>query len=150
MNEYVLDANIIFSSLLSGKQFYRKLFDKFIFYTPDYALNEIQNYQEQIIKKTKLEKRDLQEFTLFIFSKLIVTPEFFISTESRQKAYDLCKEIDHKDIIYVALAIELNCVLITRDKPLHNGLIQRGYPEVLLFDDFISQVNKKIDLFELQ
>jgi len=150
MKEYVLDANIIFSGLLSGKNLYRKIFENFIFYTPDFALNEIQNYQEQILKKTKLNKIELQEFTLFIFSKLIVAPEFYISNESRQKAYNLCKDIDIKDVIYVALSIELKCPLITRDKPLYNGLIAQGYTNILLFDNFISQLSNDTDLFKLE
>ena len=150
MKEYVLDANIIFSGLLSGKNLYRKIFENFIFYTPDFALNEIKNYQEKIIKKTKLNKLELQEFTLFIFSKLIVAPEFYITTASRQKAYNLCKEIDIKDIVYVALSIELNCPLITRDKPLYNGLIAQGFLNIILFDNFISQLSKDSDLFKLE
>lgn len=150
MKDYVLDVNIIFSSLLSGKQLYRRLFENFIFYTPDFALNEIKNYQEQILKKTKLNKNDLQEFTLFIFSHLIVAPEFYISTDSRQKAYDLCKDIDLKDIIYVALSIELRCPLITRDKPLYNGLIQQGFTDIILFNDFILKMSKDTDLFKLE
>jgi hypothetical protein len=55
-----------------------------------------------------------------------------------------------KDIIYVALSIELGCPLITRDKPLFNGLIQRGYTDVIIFDDFISTINKETDLFKLE
>ena len=149
MKEYVLDANIIFSSLISGKQLYRKLFENFIFYTPDFALNEIQKYQERLLIKTKLNKHDLQEFTLFIFSKLIVALEFYISIESRQKAYDLCKDIDLKDIIYVALSIEVQCPLITRDKPLYDGLIKQGFKNVISFDNFINQVNKENNLFKL-
>jgi len=149
MKDYVIDANIIFSSLLSGKRFYRKLFESYIFYTPDFALNEIQNYQDVILKKTKLNKEQLQEFTLFIFAKLIVAPEFYITNESRQKAYDLCIDIDLKDIIYVALSIELRCPLITRDKLLYNGLIQKGYTNLILFNDFLSEVNKDTDMFQL-
>jgi predicted nucleic acid-binding protein len=150
MKNFVLDANIIFSSLLSGKQFYRKLFENYEFYTPDFALNEIQNYQEQILKKTKLNKQDLQEFTLFIFSKLVVVPEFYISNEARQKAYDLCKDIDLKDIIYVALSIEINFTLITRDKQLYNGLIEKGFNNVRLFDEFLNEVNSQSNLFKLE
>ncbi|PIY02132.1 MAG: hypothetical protein COZ21_15745, partial [Bacteroidetes bacterium CG_4_10_14_3_um_filter_31_20] len=108
------------------------------------------NYQGKIIKKTKLSKLELQEFTLFIFSKLIIAPEFYITTKSRQKAYNLCKDIDIKDIVYVALSIELNCTLITRDKPLFNGLIEQGYTDVVLFDNFISQINNETDLFKLK
>ena len=39
-----------------------------------------------------------------------------------QKAFDLCKNIDEKDTIYVALTLELRGGLWTGDKKLINGL----------------------------
>ena len=143
MKDFVLDANIIFSGLLSGKKFYYKVFENHTFYTPDFALQEIHNYQIEILKKTKLSKEQLQEFTLFVFSHLIVVPEFYISTSSREQAYELCKDIDVKDTIYVALSIELNFTLITRDKILHDKLKFKGFDKVILFDAFLDQLNNK-------
>ncbi|PIP55272.1 MAG: DNA-binding protein [Bacteroidetes bacterium CG23_combo_of_CG06-09_8_20_14_all_32_9] len=150
MKDYVIDANIIFSSLLSGKGIYRKFFENYVLYTPDFALNELQLYQNEILTKTKLSKEQLQEFTLFVFSKLIVVPELYITKQSRIKAYDLCKDIDIKDTIYVALTIEFNNILITRDKPLHDGLISKGFENVLMFNILIDQIDKDSSLFQLE
>ena len=142
MTDFIIDANIIFSGLLSGKKIYNKIFEDHTFYTPDFALQEINKYQEAILKKTKLSKEQLQEFTLFIFSHLVVVPEFYISSESREKAYNLCIDIDLKDIIYVSLAIELGFTFITRDKPLYNGLKSKGFNSVILFETFLTELNK--------
>jgi len=138
MNEFVLDANIIFSSLLSGKGFYRRVFEKNKFYSPDFAFLEIQKYQQVILSKTQMDADRLQEFTLFIFSKIVFIPAYYVSEKSKKRAYELCAEIDEKDIPYLALSIELNKVLITRDKSLCNGLRRKGYNHVVLFDDFLK------------
>lgn len=54
-------------------------------------------------------------------------PTDFISLESRQKAYDLCKDIDIKDTPFVALSIYLAIPLWTGDKKLKVGLSQKGF-----------------------
>ncbi len=38
MESYVIDVNILFSGLISGKKFYEELFLRYKFYIPDFAL----------------------------------------------------------------------------------------------------------------
>lgn len=54
MKNYVIDANIIFSALISGKEVYFKLFSLHHFYLPDYALQELEKYRQVILKSIKL------------------------------------------------------------------------------------------------
>lgn len=139
MNQYILDANIVFSALISKKEFYLDLMAQNTFYTPDFALIEINKYRSVILKKSRLKLDALNEYTFRFFRKLIVVPDYVISDNSLQKAIDLCADIDLKDTIYIALAIELNTTLLTRDKPLYDGLIAKGFMPIQLFDDFIRQ-----------
>jgi len=139
-NEFVIDANIIFSSLLSGKGLYRKIFETNKFYTCDFVLQELQTYQATILEKTKLSKSELQEFTIFIFSHIVVVPQFYITQINKNNAFELCKDIDEKDTVYVALSLELDLTLLTRDKPLYNGLKNKGFEKILMFDRFIEQL----------
>jgi predicted nucleic acid-binding protein len=69
---------------------------------------------------------------------LIVFPNLVITIKSKQFAYDLIKDIDIKDITYLALSIELEIPLITRDEILYLGLHKKGYKNVILFKDFIT------------
>ncbi len=139
-NEFVIDANIIFSSLLSGKGFYKQIFESSKFYTCDFALQELQTYQNTILSKSKLTKQELQEFTIFVFSHLIVVPQFYLTQANKDMAFELCKDIDEKDTIYVALSLEMNTALLTRDKPLFNGLKSKGFEKIMMFDQFIQQL----------
>ena len=50
-----------------------------------------------------------------------------LSVEPRQQAYDLCKDVDIKDLPFVALTIELDALLWTGDKKLKNALKLKGF-----------------------
>ncbi|MEM6845916.1 MAG: PIN domain-containing protein [Bacteroidota bacterium] len=78
MKECIIDANILFSALISGKSFYETLFVKHTFYTPDFALREIHNYRELIVDKMKGDEEHFRQFAKFLFSNLVIMPEFII------------------------------------------------------------------------
>ncbi|GAA4399946.1 PIN domain-containing protein [Nibrella viscosa] len=139
MTSYILDANILFSGILSRKPVYRALFSTYVFYIPDFALIELEKYRALIRKKAGTESEQLKEFILFIFSRLIVVPAYIVSDANKVHAAELVKTIDPKDIAYVALVEELNATLLTRDQVLHNGLVARGYTKVQLFESFIEE-----------
>lgn len=141
MNHYVLDANILFSGVISQKVVYRTMFSDHdnVFYTPDFVLAELNNYRTVFLKKSAVKSADLKEFTLFLFSKIIVVPDYVITPESYSAAEGLVVDIDPKDVAYVALNEELGSVLLTRDKLLHDGLRAKGYTRIKLFNEFLAQ-----------
>ena len=47
-------------------------------------------------------------------------------------------DIDIKDSVYVALSIELNVPLITRDKKLYLGLRKKKFENIILFENFLK------------
>ena len=62
-----------------------------------------------------------------IIERIKFIPTDFISVACRQKAYDLCNDIDIKDTPFVALSIYLAIPLWTGDKKLKEGLRQKGF-----------------------
>ena len=50
----------------------------------------------------------------------------------------LLNTIDLNDTAYVALAMQLELPLLTRDKILFEGLKKQGFRKVLLFKDFLN------------
>ena len=144
MKNYVLDANILFSGILSQKSIYRAMFDENVFYSPDFVLAELNAYRKVLLKKSAVKGADLKAFTLFLFSKITIVPDYVISDESYAIAEKLVADIDPKDVAYVALNEELNATLLTRDTVLYEGLRARGYTRIQLFSDFIaSQLIRK-------
>ncbi|QDK78755.1 hypothetical protein EXU85_09105 [Spirosoma sp. KCTC 42546] len=141
MNQYILDANILFSGVISQKVIYRIIFGEKtnVFYTPDFVLAELNGYRKVFLKKSAIKGTDLKEFTLFLFSKIIVVPDYIITPESYEQAEKLVADIDPKDVAYVALSIELDAILLTRDKPLYDGLKAKDFMRIQLFNDFITE-----------
>ena len=116
----VMDSNILFSALMSGKELYVDIFRVLQIYVPDFIFKEIAKYEHRIIEKANLKN----EFTFFVrelFYEITVIPKLAISKESNQRALSLCADIDAKDSPYLALSIELNVPLWTNDKKLIQG-----------------------------
>jgi hypothetical protein len=71
MKEYVLDVNILFSAIISGKDIYWQIVTKALFYLPDFAMIELQKYERFLLEKTKFSLDDLKEYTVRLFKKLV-------------------------------------------------------------------------------
>lgn len=129
----VIDTNIIFSILLSkNSHFLSMLFDdNYNMLAPNFLFVEIFNKKEKIIKHSKLNDDEIVELLSLILSKIHFVKDEIISINSKQIAYHLCKDIDLKDIPFVALAIEFNCKIWTGDKKLINGLEIKGFNDFL-------------------
>lgn len=145
IDSFIIDANILFSGFLSKKDFYYNFFNENKIFIPDFSLIEINKYKSVILKKSKTSHDKLKEFTLFIFNKIVVVPDFVITEKSLNQAIELCNSIDLKDSIYIALSIELNLTFITRDVKLYNGLLNKNFNKIILFEDFI-EINLKFKL----
>ncbi len=140
--EIVLDSNILFSALISGKEVYIDMLKSFNVYVPDFIFNELDKYEERIIKKTKL--RD--EFLIFVkelFSEMTVIPKLAISRDSYDNALKLCNDIDPKDTAFLALSIEFNIPLWTNDKKLIQGLTAKGYKKIITTEEIFEQALMK-------
>jgi predicted nucleic acid-binding protein len=140
LREFVVDANVLISIIISGKSSHKPILTYFDFYSPDFVFEEIEKYKPVIFERTKLKIEELQQFTFFVFNQVSVIPRMVISDEAIEKAIELTKDIDLKDMSYVALAIELDCVLLTRDKPLIKGIKKKGFRKVMSFEDFLSAI----------
>ena len=141
MSSYIIDANVIFSSLISGRSEYIDLATTDQLYLPDFGLIELQQYQRVIFEKTRQKPEELKQYTLALFRKITVVPNLLISFPNYRSAFELCKGIDEKDITYVALSLELNHPLLTRDKPLATGLRAKGFTNVIILDELFAQAD---------
>jgi putative PIN family toxin of toxin-antitoxin system len=125
----IIDTNIIFSSLLASSSKLRDTLMKsdIIFYAPNYLFVEIFKYKEKILKYSKIDESEIYIILDTIISNINFINMNFISVKNRQKAYDLCKDIDEKDLAFVALALELNALLWTGDQKLRKGLESKNF-----------------------
>lgn len=137
-----MDASVIFSGLISGRDEYIDLATNHRLYLPDFGLVELQQYQQVIFEKTKQKPEELKQYTLALFEKITVVPNLLISFPNYRSAFELCKGVDHKDMTYVALSLELNHPLLTRNKPLAIGLRAKGFTNIVLLDELFNQADE--------
>lgn len=137
---YVIDANVLISMLITGRASYYTLSKHFGFYTPSYALLELHEYQEVVFEQSRLQPAEVRDFARRLFVHLRIIPSLAIDIEHREHAEKLTKNVDPKDQDYVALALQLDAVLLSRDKPLVAGVRKKGFKKVMLFGEFLKVV----------
>jgi len=84
-----------------------------------------------------MNEEELTRWTYFVFSQINFLPHYALNSQFVDQAERLLENIDLKDTSYVALAMQLDLVLLTRDIPLHKELRKRGFKKVMLFEDFL-------------
>jgi predicted nucleic acid-binding protein len=136
---FVFDANILMAVLISGRASYRVIFDTFDIIVPEFALTEIDKYSSTIKSKTKMDWPRHSQYAQAIFANITILPRYLLEIESIEKASILIGNIDPKDIAYLALAIQTNTILVTRDKPIVEVARRRGFRRIMLFNDFLTR-----------
>jgi predicted nucleic acid-binding protein len=137
MTDFVIDANILMSILISGKASYKPLLTYYNFILPDFVLVEVEKYKNILRTKTKMQDDEFLQWTYFVFSQITILPQYALNEESIEKSKKLLDKIDFKDVTYVALAMQLDLPLLTRDNLLYEGLRKQGFRKVMLFEDFL-------------
>lgn len=138
--DYIIDTSILMSILISGKSSYKPIvmFNRFV--SIDYIFKEIDEYKERIFDKSKLERNQLVEYTNQIISRITVLPRYVVSEVNIRKATDLTKDIDFNDVWFIALSLEYDLTLLTRDEKLYKGLTKKGFKKIMLFDQFLKML----------
>jgi predicted nucleic acid-binding protein len=137
---YVVDANVLMSIIISGKAIYKPLLSYYKFIVPEFALVEIDKYKDIIFEKAKMQKSELINFSYSVFSEIVVLPNYVMDEYVIEKAVELTKNVDIKDVSYIALSMQLDLVLLTRDKKLIAGVKKNKYNKIMLFDDFLKNI----------
>ncbi|MFN3487811.1 MAG: PIN domain-containing protein [Emticicia sp.] len=129
MTKIVIDTNIIFSILRTGGVHKVKvLFDTFYeIYAPQFIMVELFHHKERIINNAKISELEVYELLDNVLQRIRFVNNDFISNQSYFRAFNYCKDVDEKDIPFVALAIELQCELWTNDDKLKIGLEAKGF-----------------------
>ena len=126
----IIDTNIIFSFLLKEESEFRKFIffsNDINFYTCRYSIIELFKLKDKLLKYSKLSEDKLLNSLYKLLKVIELYNEDLISEKSLKIAYELCKEIDEKDTIFVALTLELNGLLWTGDKKLINHLKSKNF-----------------------
>ena len=119
----VVDSNILFAFFWK-KSTFTELYNKeeLELYTPEYALEEINKYEEEIIKKAKITKKEFNERKIILAQRINFIPLDKYSLHFNT-VKDLAKNFTKEeyeeflsDIDFLSLALELKSPLWTHDQ----------------------------------
>lgn len=94
MRDFVIDANILMSVLISGKASYRPLFTHFNFMLLEFVLVEVEKYKSILKHKSKMRDEDFLQWTYFVFLQITILPQYAIAEETLKKSKHLLDNIN--------------------------------------------------------
>lgn len=146
----IIDTNILFSALLKNNNKFAEIILKsdgiFIFYTSDYLKNEISNHIDKIIRLSGFSKSKIDEKINHLYKHIHFLDDIILHPEIIKTAFELVKDIDLNDLIYIALSLQLDAVIWTGDKKLINGMTKKGFNNFISTDDMNTILITKIDI----
>lgn len=116
----VIDANMIIAALVRDSKAREIIMsDKFEFASPDFILDEIHKYEDEICEKSGMSKIEFELLMALIFQKIsIITADYYEA--HKEDAKEIMKE-DVKDVPYVACYLALKCDGIWTNDPDFEG-----------------------------
>ena len=141
----LVDTNIIFSALLKkgSKALDIIMSDKFEVFIPKFLIIEIFKHKEKIIRVSKLSEDEVIESLYLILKYCTVMNDEDIPGEILNQAFQDVKEIDPKDVVFVAAAITLDARLWSGDKKLINGLKDKNINIFVRTKDLVEFFKKQ-------
>lgn len=125
----VIDTNIVFKVLrLQHSAIRHTLNDsQYHFYAPKFLIVELFKHKEKLLKNNTQLEDEFYEYLNLLVQCISFVNEDTIAIGSYLEAYRLCRDVDEKDVPFVALTIELDCKIWTRDQPIIDGLTAKGF-----------------------
>jgi putative PIN family toxin of toxin-antitoxin system len=120
----VADTNIIFSALLKkgSKTLDIIMNEKVEVFIPKFLIIEMFKHKEKMIKVSKLSEDEVMESLYLILKYCTMVNDEDIPGEILDQAFQYVKDIDAKDVVFVAAAITLDARLWSGDRKLISGL----------------------------
>ncbi len=127
--ELIVDTNIAISSLITPKNKISRLIFRELgsskLISPSFMFEEILNKYQRIIKITDYTDDQLKELLYLLLKRIDFIENELIDFVNQKRAYDIVKNIDEKDLVFVALSLQTGYTIWTGDMKLRNGLIKK-------------------------
>jgi len=144
----IVDASIVFSGILNSNGKIGDLLinsdDFFSFIAPDFLRTEIYNHHKKLMDISNMTLGQILESEYQICKSITFISEEQIEEKNWLFADELARDIDIKDIIYLAYANQFKCNLWTGYKKLINGLIKKNYHRAFTTNDLFLIKNNKL------
>jgi len=139
----VVDSNIVISGLITPNGTISKLIlnnlanSKLI--CPQFLFDELISKFDKIKKITKLNDDQLKELVFRFVKRIDFIENDLIDLKFQKQAFELVKDIDKKDLLFVALSLKTGFKLWTGDIKLINGLSSQRFTNTISTKQLIEQ-----------
>lgn len=103
---------------------------------------ELFKHKTKLLQYSKLSEPKLLDSTYTTLRKMQLINESQIPSEFWMMADDLTRDVDHKDISFVALSLYLDATLWTLDKKLTSHLKKLGFDKVVNTQGLLDLLSK--------
>lgn len=138
----IVDANIVFSAILNTNSKIADLLlnseGTFDFLAPQYLQTELRKYHSKISMISKMPLEEIETIEQKVTKPIRFMSEIHIPEEVWIFAEDLTKDIDDKDIPYVAFSLFYNCDIWSGDKILRKGLENKGFKKIISTEELFA------------
>lgn len=148
----VVDSNIVFSAILNSQGKIGQLIingsKHFQFYTTGLLEKEIKTHKNKILTISGFSNEQFENIYQTITGRIKFVDEVLVSDKCISEAFDLVKDIDKNDTLFVALANHINAQLWTGDKKLAKGLKRKEYSKIISTNELFEKHLAKQSLFK--
>jgi predicted nucleic acid-binding protein len=138
----IVDANIVFSAILNTNSKIADLQvnskETFDFLAPDYLQTELRKYHSKISMISKLTIKEIESVEYKITKPITFMSGIHIPESEWIQAEDLTKDVDDKDIPYVAFSLFYKCKIWSGDKVLRKGLENKGFKNIITTEELFE------------
>ena len=139
----IADSNIFFGALITPNgELATILKDKNMqFLAPDYILEEVKEHLDIIQKKRKKDKtkRKILADLASLIKNITIVPLEELTKKNIQKAFSIVKDVDEDDYAFIAMHLQYNHKIWSRDEELINGLTEKGYGDFFISTDEVRK-----------
>ncbi|MEA3458209.1 MAG: PIN domain-containing protein [Candidatus Thermoplasmatota archaeon] len=101
----IIDSNILFSALIKNSLTRRMVLDyNGYFLFPSFIFEEMEKHKGELLKKSKMNAKDFNLLLNLLLRKVMVVPIEALF-QYRKKAYEIIKDVDPDDTIFIACAL---------------------------------------------
>jgi len=144
----VIDTNIVFSALLNSSGKIGKILihskNHFQLYTCHFLKEEIFEHKDKLLKFTNLTESELFELIQLTTRNIEFLNEEVIPKKTILNAYELVKDVDENDILFIALTKHVKgSKLWTGDKKLITGLQKKKFNRIISTNELNALLDEK-------
>ncbi len=115
----IIDTNELFSALIK-ESITRKIileYDGFFLF-PSFIFEEMQKHKIELLKKSRMSGEDFSKLLQLILKKVVIVPNEVL-IPYRKEAFEIVKDIDPDDVLFVACALAYpNSIIWSNDRKL--------------------------------